>query len=80
MDTPLQQPAGKIGGELAGAFFQAVEGRRRLRRVGREEPVEDGVGVVAPLLKQPLAVGCRQSGHQNSLWRNKENREVSYVS
>lgn len=45
----LEQPTGQVLGQLNRPPLEDIEGRQGLRRVRREHPVEDGLGVLEPL-------------------------------
>jgi hypothetical protein len=62
LDPLFQQPTRQIGGQLPRALFEVVEGRR-LRFGGGEEPIQESVGVLLPLLAELFAVSRRRSGH-----------------
>jgi hypothetical protein len=67
----FQQPAGEVGGELARALFEEVEGRR-WRGVGGEEPVKESVGVLKPLLAELFAIGRRRGGHGDTFQEGQQ--------
>lgn len=51
----FEQPGGEVAGKLDGALFEDLQGGAALAAVPGEEAVEDGVGVIEPLLAQILA-------------------------
>jgi len=62
LDPLLEQPTGQIGGQLACALFEVVEGGGLRFAVG-EEPIKESVGVLLPLLAELIAVSRRWRGH-----------------
>jgi hypothetical protein len=61
LDPLFEEPAGEVAGQLHGATLQVIEARHGGVGVRGEETLEDGVGVLLPLLPQGFPISG--SGH-----------------
>jgi hypothetical protein len=67
LGAAFQKPTGQIEGELEGAVFQLVEGRKWCGSVLGKEPIKDGVGMFPPLVSEFVAFGSGAcGGHGNT--------------